>query len=472
MAEQRRAGMLLALASKNNDEDVTETFRAHPEMPLRLEDFAARRVNWEAKGANLASIAEELGLGLDSFILVDDNPKECIEAQAACPEALALPLPARAEEIPEFLKHVWAFDRARATEEDRRRPELYAQRAERARAERAAANLEEFLASLQLEIKIAAMEAEQLARVAQLTQRTNQMNATCVRRSEAEVQALVGSGATECLTVEVKDRFGSYGLTGVVIFRCQGGALVVDTFLLSCRALGRGVEHRMVARLGEMAAERGLAQVWIPFVAGQRNRPAALFLESLGAADADGVFRFEAAEAAGVKYRVGQPARPATGVSDLPRTEQGRPRACPTNYVKIANELRDPERVLERIRMASRRPAPARPAPPRTPLERDLAELWAGLLNVPAVGIRDNFFELGGHSLLAVQLLSRVRQIYDVELSLEVVYSGEFTVAELAKAIELKQIEQAGGDYQDLLKELEGLSDEEARALLAEEQDS
>jgi FkbH-like protein len=467
MAERRRAGMLLALASKNNEEDVTETFRAHPEMPLRLEDFVARRVNWEAKGANLASIAEELGLGLDSFILVDDNPKECIEAQAACPEALALPLPARAEEIPEFLKHVWAFDRARATEEDRRRPELYAQRAERARAERAAANLEEFLASLQLEIKIAALQAEQLARVAQLTQRTNQMNATCVRRSEAEVQALVGSGAAECLTVEVKDRFGSYGLTGVVIFRCPGGALVVDTFLLSCRALGRGVEHRMVARLGEIAAERGLAQVWIPFVAGQRNRPAALFLESLGAAGTDGVFRFEAVEAAGVKYRVGQ-------VPDLPKTEQGRSETCPTkiDYVKIATELRDPERVLERIRMASRRPAPARPAPPRTPLERDLAELWAGLLKVPAMGIHDNFFELGGHSLLAVQLLSRVRQIYDVELSLEVVYSGEFTVAELAKAIELKEIEQAGGDYQDLLKELEGLSDEEACALLAEEQDS
>ena len=89
--------------------------------------------------------------------------------------------------------------------------------------------------------------------------------------------------------------------------------------------------------------------------------------------------------------------------------------------------------------------------PPRTALERDLVSLWADLLNVRAVGIHDNFFELGGHSLLAVQLLSRVRQIYGVDLSLEVVYSGEFTVAELAKAIELKEIEQAGGDYQELL---------------------
>ena len=85
MAERRREGMLLALCSKNNEEDVVETFRAHPEMPLRLEDFAARRINWESKGANLASLAAELDLGLDSFILVDDNPKECTEAQAGCP---------------------------------------------------------------------------------------------------------------------------------------------------------------------------------------------------------------------------------------------------------------------------------------------------------------------------------------------------------------------------------------------------
>jgi acyl carrier protein len=203
----------------------------------------------------------------------------------------------------------------------------------------------------------------------------------------------------------------------------------------------------MVARLGEIAMERGLARVEIPFVAGQRNRPAALFLESLGA---------------------------AAPVPDLPKPQVGRPKACPTSidYVKIATELRDPERILERIRMASRRPAPVLSAPPRTPLERELAELWAGLLNVPAVGIHDNFFELGGHSLLAVQLLSRVRHIYGVELSLEVVYSGEFTVAELAKAVELKEIEQAGGDYRELLKELEELSDEEVRVLLAEEQDS
>lgn len=465
ISARRRVGLLLALCSKNNEEDVAATFRSHPEMPLVLDDFVARRIDWEPKAGNLESLAEELELGLDTFILVDDNPKEVQEVQAGAPQVLALLLPSRAAEIPEFLEHVWAFDRARVTDEDRRRGDLYAQRAERARAERNSASLEEFLASLQLEVTIAPLIPAQLERVAQLTQRTNQMNATCIRRSAAEIQRL----AEECLTVHVTDRFGSYGLSGVILFRAVAKALVVDTFLLSCRALGRGVEHRMVARLGEIALERGLQVVEIPFLAAQRNRPALLFLESLGGMRSEGCFRLCAEHAAAVQYHPssGQPA--AVGAAEPAQAQAlpGRP-----DYARIARDLRTPEQVLDALRAMGRRTAAREIDAPRTALERDLVALWAELLNVEAVGIHENFFELGGHSLLAVQLLSRVRQLYGVDLSLEVVYSGEFMVAELAKAIELKEIEQAGGDYDELIQELEGLSDAEVRALLAEEQDA
>jgi FkbH-like protein len=432
-------------------------------MPLASSDFAARRINWETKSANLASLADELELGLDSFILVDDNAKEADEAHAGAPGVLALALPEQAAEIPEFLRHVWAFDRALVTEEDRRRPELYAQRAARVEAERSAASLEEFLASLGLKVQIAPLAAGDAERVAQLTQRTNQMNATCIRRSAAEIQRL----AAQCLTVRVSDRFGSYGLAGAIVFRADGGALAVDTFLLSCRALGRGVEHQMLARLGEIAKERGLARVEVPFVAGQRNRPALLFLKSLRQPEADGMFRFTAAEAAAVVHN------PGLRVEAGPTPSPPRAENSSVPYLRIATELRTPAQVLEHMRAGTRRAgAVGENGAPRTALERDLAALWAELLNVSAVGIHDNFFELGGHSLLAVQLLSRVRQIYAADLSLEVVYSGEFTVAELAKAVELKEIEQAGGDYQELFAELEGLTDEEVRALLAEEQDA
>ncbi len=465
MRSQAGNGMLLALASKNNEEDVLETFGAHPEMPLRLDHFAARRINWEPKPVNLAGIAEDLDLGLDSFILVDDNPKECTEVESACPEVLALALPHRPQEIPDFLRHVWAFDRLRVTAEDRRRTEFYAQQAERARLERESHSFEEFLRGLELDVRITPAAPDELARVAQLTNRTNQMNCTTVRRGEAEITALLAAGA-ECLTVHVSDRFGSYGLTGVVIYRLEADALAVDTFLLSCRVLGRGVEHRMLARLGEIALAHGLAAVAVPFVPTARNAPARLFLASLGPADAGGVFRFSAAQAAAVRYdpaAAGPRPRPAPAKAG----GHGGKRA---DYARIARHLRTAAQIEEQVR-GGPRALNNHSAAPRTELEQQLAEIWIELLNLQAIGVHDDFFDLGGHSLLAVQLLSRVRQAVGADLSLEVVYSGEFTIAELAKAVELKRLEQAGaGDYAALLAEIENLSDEEVRALLEKEE--
>jgi FkbH-like protein len=476
MLAQHDAGMLLCLCSKNNVEDVLDTFRLHPEMVLQLDHFVSWRINWSPKSVNLAALAEELELGLDSFILVDDNPRECREVDASCPGVLCLALPAREDEIPDFLRHVWAFDRLRVTEEDRTRSEMYAQELERHRAEKQAASLEAFLKSLQLEVRIAPMSPKDLARVAQLTQRTNQMNFTTVRRSETDIQALLQSGRAECLTVHVSDRFGSYGLAGVIVFRAGTGALLIDTFLLSCRALGRGVEHRMLAALGEIARRRGLRTVEARFVRSQRNRPALLFLESVGlqfqSVRGDALlFRFPADFAANVKY---EPGHPAAAASHPPAAAPEPPRLSRNGirYARIASELRDPEKILARVRAESGVPLSAAPpaAPPRTDLERRLCAIWSEMLGVPPVGIHDNFFDLGGHSLLAVQLLSRLKDELGVELSLEVVYGADFTVAELAKAIELRELEMAGADrYAALLAEVESLSDEEVRELLAKE---
>ncbi len=473
MLAQHDAGMLLSIASKNNDDDVVETFRAHPEFPLRLEHFVARRVDWQPKSANIVSLAEELRLGLDSFIFVDDNPTECAEVRAHCPEVLSLQLPSEPGKIPAFLRHVWAFDRLRATQEDRERAVLYTQEVERGRLEKKSASLEEFLAALNLEITIAPMSPEQLPRVSQLTHRTNQMNFSCIRRSENEIQDLLRDGKAECLTVEVRDRFGGYGLVGVMIFEAREGVIALDTFLLSCRALGRGCEHRMLARLGEIARERGLSGVDARFVRTARNSPALKLLESVGAQfaapDGDGiVFRFPAEFLAGLKY---QPNGVKTAAAPV------RQAAAPTaarkmvDYNRIANELATTGQILERTSARHRRnTATSKSEAPRTELETKLAAMWAELLGLPSVGIHDSFFDLGGHSLLAVQLLSRVRQTFHVDLSLEVVYGGPFTVAELAKAIDVEEIKHAGADYEELLKELEGLSDEEVRALLEKEQ--
>ncbi len=284
LVEQQQRGMLLCLCSKNNEADVLEVFDRHPEMPLRREHVLAHRINWRPKSENLVSLAAELGLGLDSFVFVDDSPLECAEVRARCPEVMTLSLPAEPAAIPQALRHVWAFDHLHRSKEDEQRTLLYRQNAQRERLRGEVPTLQAFIAGLDLHVGTSAMAPEHLERVSQLTQRTNQLNFTTVRRTEADLQQRLASGELEGLVTEVRDRFGDYGLVGAVLFAPAAGALRVDTFLLSCRALGRGVEVRTLKRLGEIAQERGLARVELGYRRSKKNKPALELLESVARA--------------------------------------------------------------------------------------------------------------------------------------------------------------------------------------------
>ena len=281
MLAQHDAGMLLCLCTKNNEQDVWDVFQSRPEMILQRDHLVAWRINWHSKSENLKSLAAELKLGLDSFIFIDDNPIECAEVEADCPEVLTIQLPTASNEIPQFLRHVWAFDHLRLTAEDQKRTALYQENAWRERFSHEAPSFAAFLAGLELEIHMAPMQPEQLARVAQLTQRTNQFNCTTIRRTENEIEELKRHNGAEILTVEVKDRFGEYGLVGVLIFWTEANRLVVDTFLLSCRALGKGVEQRMFAHLGEDAAARGCDWVDFRLIRTAKNSPAFDFISGI-----------------------------------------------------------------------------------------------------------------------------------------------------------------------------------------------
>ena len=196
---------------------------------------------------------------------------------------LTLQLPEDVNRIPTFLQHVWAFDHLKSTEEDRQRTESYRQNQQRELARGSALTFEEFLTSLGLEVHISEMSPRRVARVSELTRRTNQFNLTTIRRSESEMERLCRLPGFECLCVEASDRFGDYGLVGVVIFEVGTEALEVDTFLLSCRALGKQVEHRMLSHLGRTAKERGLRWVDLRYVPTDKNSPALEFLYSTGA---------------------------------------------------------------------------------------------------------------------------------------------------------------------------------------------
>jgi FkbH-like protein len=465
MLEQREAGMLLTMASKNNEADVLETFAAHPEMPLQPRHFVSWRLNWDPKAENLAQLAEELSLGLDSFIFIDDNAKECAELQQAIPDVLTIALPENIEDTPRLLHHVWAFDHPVITEEDRQRNTYYAQAQEFTTQSRRAASLEDFMATLDLRLTIAELSDERVARAAQLTHRTNQFNLTTIRRSEADIRSLGG----QCFTVEVSDRFGEYGVVGLLIAKPSGDALEVDTFLLSCRALGRGVEHRMLAFLGERAAELGLHSVVLRYERTAKNSPARQFLESI-----DIGRRVDTANGFALHLPAGQTADFKWRPSPMARPPRPRHAATPArivlrpDYGHIAGALATAESILEAIRS---QPGAIEPEQGMTEVETRLARIWAELLERPSISRSDNFFDIGGHSLVAVLLLLRIRDMFGVELSIDDVYSGTLTLAELAARIEAAQLGNIDPDeYAALLAEIDSLSDDEARELLAKEQ--
>ncbi|WP_405602993.1 ACP S-malonyltransferase [Streptomyces sp. NBC_01410] len=312
-ADLSERGILVCLCSKNAAEDVTAVFEAHPGLPLTARHLAASRVNWEAKSDNIRSLAEELGIGTDSIVFLDDNPVEIAEVRSRVPEVLSLQLPADPEQLPAFIDHLWAFDRLAVTEEDRLRTEAYQVSGRRKESERGAISFADFIESLDLRIDVHEPSAEQLGRLSQLSLRTNQFNLTALRLTEPEIRDALTKGHT-FWTAEVSDRFGDYGLVGAVMVHRQEDRLLVDNLLLSCRALGRGVEHAILARVGEFAVRTGLNAVEISCVATDRNAPARRFLAGIGAG-----FEAESASGDGLELRYRVPAEALAAVTFRPQ---------------------------------------------------------------------------------------------------------------------------------------------------------
>ncbi|HTV52119.1 MAG TPA: HAD-IIIC family phosphatase [Steroidobacteraceae bacterium] len=431
LIEQVERGFLLCLCSKNQEGDVLQVLEQRTDMLLKRQHLVAWRVNWLPKSQNLRALAQELNLGLDSFIFIDDNPVECAEVSLTCPEILTLNLPAP-EHVARFLRHIWAFDRRRITSEDRQRTDLYRQEADRARFQRESGDFARFIAELGLQVSIAAPRPEQIARVAQLTQRTNQFNFTTRRRSESEIRDLSAS-QLECRAVEVSDRFGSYGLVGVMIFGSRADALELDTLLLSCRVLGRGVEHRMIRELGTIAMASGLAHLSVRIAHTKKNQPARDFMESVARAHAraetDGTsYWIPAEEASRLEYHPGTAAPADQPMSEAVTSAQGRPGAGSEAgsarvrmLARLACELSDTDLLCSALRANRRyleRPLPTPLAPTSNAIESALLQIWSDVLGIKPVGADDDFFALGGSSLQAVDVIDQVEARFGTALSL------------------------------------------------------
>ena len=450
MRAQHDGGKLLCICSKNSEEDVARVFERRTDMPLQRRHFAGWQVNWQPKSENLLSLAAELQLGLDSFIFVDDNPVECAEVSANCPEVLVLPLPGDVSRIPAWLGQVWAFDHPRITEEDRQRTAMYLQNRQREQFQSTTGSLSDFIAALDLRIEIDHVSPAQLPRVAQLTSRTNQFNFTTRRRSDADLVGLLRQDSFHILAVTVSDRFGEYGLVGVVIYETTSDALTIDTFLLSCRVLGKGVEHRILSRLGEIALSGNRSFVNAPFLPTAKNMPAHNFLDAVGAqvrkqAGDCIVYCFPADLAADLRFDARsaslQPTGPQDSEGPAGREPGARPAAGRTNSPdpgQLALLSSDIDAVLKAVESSGgwRSATGTQFVAPETATQRQLATIWRRLLRVKSIGLHDNYFELGGDSLLAVRLFSQVYKMSGKQLPLATLFEAP-TIEKLARILEM-----------------------------------
>jgi FkbH-like protein len=274
-----RKGILLAVCSKNNLDDALEAIDKHPGMLLRSRHFAAMRINWTDKAQNLREIALELNVGIDSLAFFDDNPFEREQVRAALPEVTVIDLPKNPLEYAATVRNCAVFERLALSAEDQQRTEMYAAEKQRSGAEQNFQSKEDFFRYLEQEAELEPVSELNLARIAQLTQKTNQFNLTTRRYTETEIAEMAKKPEWNIFSIRVRDRFGDHGLVGVAITHDEGEQCEVDTFLLSCRVIGRTVETALVAHLAESAAQRGRKQLFGWFLPTKKNAPARDFYE-------------------------------------------------------------------------------------------------------------------------------------------------------------------------------------------------
>lgn len=268
-------GVLLAICSKNNQSDAMEALENHPEMLLRPKHFAATRINWDDKAHGLRAIAAELNVGLDSVAFLDDNAAERQRVKLAIPEAVVIDLPEDPAGYADALQASPVFEHLSITAEDRQRGRYYSEQRERRQLEASTDSIQDFYRSLQMRAEFVEVTPATLTRIAQLTQKTNQLNTTTRRYTENEILAMLQDATWHIFGIRIVDKFGDNGIVGALFMRIVGDSAEIDTFLLSCRVIGRTIETAMLSRACHIATVRHCGRLAGWFLPTRKNAPAA-----------------------------------------------------------------------------------------------------------------------------------------------------------------------------------------------------
>jgi FkbH-like protein len=275
-------GIILAINSKNNPEDVMEVLRNHPSMLLKEKHFASIYANWNNKAENLKAIAEELNIGLDSMVFVDDSDFECSFVKEVLPEVSVICLPKDRTQYASIFATSGYFDSFSFSKEDQKRGELYINDISRKKESKKYTDLDSFYRSLDMEITIFPSDKFTIPRVSQLSQRTNQFNLTTKRYSEDEIKNMTFSDDFIVLCLKMNDKFGDLGIVGVCIVKLKTSEALIDTFFMSCRIINRGVETAFLKSALNRIFEKGITSVKASFIKTKKNILVESFYDSMG----------------------------------------------------------------------------------------------------------------------------------------------------------------------------------------------
>lgn len=283
LLELQQRGLLLALCSKNNPQDVVEVLVRHPHQVLREAQFAAMRINWSPKPENLEALAKDLNLGLESFVFVDDSPHECLAVRQRLPQVTVVQTPQDILQLPYCLDNVARLEITSLTSEDSSRATMYAEERLRQGALESYGTIEEYLTSLDMEMTIGIDVGRHVARIAQLTQKTNQFNLTTRRYSEAQILAFINDPDYLVADFSLSDVFGNSGLVGVAIVRgISSRQGVWDTLLMSCRVIGRRAEQAFIGFIMQRLVDLGVERVSAQYLPTAKNEMVRDFWPSVG----------------------------------------------------------------------------------------------------------------------------------------------------------------------------------------------
>ncbi len=275
-------GIILALCSKNNEADVLEVFRKHPDIVLKENHFATWKINWEDKAANIRKIVEELNIGMDHVVFVDDSEYEIGLVKFQIPEIQTILLPSEPSQLRLALLEKGYFDSLSLTQEDKDRTKMYKEEATRRRMYSEAKSIEDYLTELQIVAHIGIPGSFHIPRVAQLTQKTNQFNLTTRRYTEGDIETFVKNNDADVWYLHLKDKISDLGLVGTGIIKYNGSVAEIDSFLLSCRILGRNAEDAFLSYMIQYVKDRGYKTLLGRYIRSSKNQQVADFYKRRG----------------------------------------------------------------------------------------------------------------------------------------------------------------------------------------------